>query len=92
MDSSVAYPSVNAQRGPRSLLEIREKVFVASGLSKTQAKKIVKTMFPTAGMVKKKERRDISMAQVRNEYAMRQMTLHAHLRSVLPLELHCSSR
>ena len=76
--------SVNAQQGPRSLLaKFVRKVFVASGLSKTQAKKIVKTMFPTAGMVKREaESRDISMAQVRNEYAMRQMTLHAHLHSV----------
>ena len=76
--------SVNAHQGPRSLLaNFVRKVFVASGLSKTQAKKIVKTMFPTTGMVKREaERRDISMTQVRNEYAMRQMTLHAHLHSV----------
>ena len=76
--------SVNAQQGPRSLLaNFVRKMFVASGLSKTQAKKIVKTMFPTSGMVKREAKsRDISMAQVRNEYAMRQMTLHAHLHSV----------
>ncbi len=76
--------SVNAQQGPRSLLaQFVRRVFVASGLSKTQAKKVVKTMFPTRGMVKREaERRDISMTQVRNEYAMRQMTLHAHLHSV----------
>jgi len=76
--------SVNAQQGPRSLLaQFVRKIFVASGLSKTQAKKIVKTMFPTLGMVKREaRRRGMSMNAVRNEYAMRQMTLHAHLHSV----------
>jgi len=76
--------SVNAHQGPRSLVaQFVRKIFVASGLSKTQAKKIVKTMFPTLGMVKREaRRRGMSMSAVRNEYAMRQMTLHAHLHSV----------
>ena len=76
--------AVNAQQGPTSpVARFLRKVIVASGLSKTQAKKIVKTMFPTNGMVKREARRQgISMNAVRNEYAMRQMTLHAYLHSV----------
>ena len=46
--------AVNAQQGPTSpVARFLRKVIVASGLSKTQAKKIVKTMFPTNGMVKR---------------------------------------
>ena len=76
--------AVNAQQGPTSpVARFLRKVIVASGLSKTQAKKIVKTMFPTNGMVKREARRQgMSMNAVRNEYAMRQMTLHAYLHSV----------
>ena len=76
--------AVNAQQGPTSpVARFLRKVIVASGLSKTQAKKIVKTMFPTNGMVKRQARRQgMSMNAVRNEYAMRQMTLHAYLHSV----------
>lgn len=76
--------AVNAQQGPTSpVARFLRKVIVASGLSKTQAKKIVKTMFPTNGMVKREARRQgISMNAVRSEYAMRQITLHAYLHSV----------
>lgn len=81
---SVLPLSVNAFQGPRSLLAYFVKeIIVASGLSKTEAKKIVKTMFPSQGMVKREARRQGEpFDTVRNEYAMRQMTLHAYLHSV----------
>lgn len=76
--------SVEGQQGPTSsVARFLRKVIVASGLSKSQAKKIVKTIFPTTGMVKREARgRGMSMDAVRYEYAMRQMTLHTHLHSV----------
>lgn len=82
-DSELPLTVNTLQRSGSQLARFLRKVIVASGLSKTQAKKIVKTMCPTLGMVKREaRRRGMSMNAVCNEYAMRQMTLHAHLHSV----------
>lgn len=85
--------SVNTQQGPRSrLARFVKNVITASGLSKTQAKKIVKTMFPTKGMMMREALRyGVSLDAIRAEYAMRQMTLHAHLHSITsPQELRAT--
>ena len=76
--------AVNAQQGPTSpVARFLRKVIVASGLSKTQAKKSSRPCSQlTAWSRERHDAKGISMNAVRSEYAMRQMTLHAYLHSV----------
>lgn len=63
------------------------KTIVASGLSKKQARTVIKLIFPSRSAIRREARREgLSKRAVRNDYLARQQTLHKYLSSLVHLE------